>query len=281
MQIASFRYEGRDTFGVVSGERVVDAHPLLDGAYDDLRAVISGGMLNALAAAAENAVPDIPLAEVEFHPVIAAPERIVCIGLNYMNHIKEMGREVPEKPSLFLKMASALVGHGQPIVKPRISDAFDFEGELAVIIGKPGRYISEDAALDFVAGYTILNDGSVRDWQRDNVCAGKNFPRTSGFGPWIVTTDAFGDPGNVTVETRLNGDVVQHDSTAGFLFTVPRLINYVSTFTDLAPGDVISTGTPAGVGAGRTPPLWMKPGDVVEVEISGIGTLRNEVVAEA
>jgi 2-keto-4-pentenoate hydratase/2-oxohepta-3-ene-1,7-dioic acid hydratase in catechol pathway len=245
-----------------------------------LDAALQAGALEQLREAARGAAPDHRLDAVEFLPVLK-PEKMICIGLNYVRHVEEMGRKMPTVPSLFLKLPSALAGHGQDIVKPKVSDDFDYEGELVVVIGKACHRVPESSAFGVVGGYTILNDGSIRDWQRDNVCAGKNFPRTSGFGPWLVTTDEIRDPAVLDVRTRVNGTVVQDDSTSGFIFSIPRLISYVSTFTPLAPGDIISTGTPSGVQAGKKPPAWLKPGDVVEVEISGIGTLRNRVVAEA
>ncbi len=179
-----------------------------------------------------------------------------------------------------MRFTDTLAANGAPLVRPTVSDNFDFEGELALIIGKGGRHIAEDRALDHVAGYACFNDGSIRDWQKHSVSAGKNFPSTGGFGPWMVTKDEIPDPAALTLTTRLNGAEVQHAGTDMLIFPIPRLIAYVSAFTALNPGDVIATGTPEGVGLTRTPPLWMKPGDVVEVEISGIGTLRNPVVAE-
>jgi 2-keto-4-pentenoate hydratase/2-oxohepta-3-ene-1,7-dioic acid hydratase in catechol pathway len=280
MKIASYRHGNAATYGVVADGGLIDIGRRLGTRLPTLDAALAAGALDQVREAARGAAADHRTEAVEFLPVLR-PEKMVCIGLNYVKHVEEMGRKMPAVPSLFLKLPSALAGHGQDIVKPAISDDFDYEGELAVVIGKACHRVAEAAARGVVAGYTILNDGSIRDWQKDNVSAGKNFPRTSGFGPWLVTADEIPDPGDLTVETRLNGRVVQRDSTAGFIFSVPRLIAFVSTFTPLAPGDVISTGTPAGVAAGRTPPTWMRPGDVVEVEISGIGTLRNRVAAEA
>jgi 2-keto-4-pentenoate hydratase/2-oxohepta-3-ene-1,7-dioic acid hydratase in catechol pathway len=279
MKIASYRHGGVATYGVVAEGGLVDMGRRFGSRWPSLDAVLAGGTLDQLREAARGAAADHRIDAVEFLPVLK-PEKMVCIGLNYVKHVEEMGRKMPTVPSLFLKLPSALAGHGQDIVKPAISDDFDYEGELVVVIGKACHRVSDAAAPAVVGGYTILNDGSIRDWQKENVCAGKNFPRTSGFGPWLVTADEIPDPGNLEVETRINGKVVQRDSTSGFIFSVSRLISFVSTFTPLAPGDIISTGTPSGVAAGRTPPTWMKPGDVVEVEISGIGTLRNRVVAE-
>ena len=208
-----------------------------------------------------------------------AAAKLLCVGINYMPHIKEMGRERPERPVLFVRFGDSIVGHGQPLLKPRESEQFDYEGELAVVIGKRARRVSRERALDYVAGYSCFNDGSVRDYQRHSpqFTPGKNFHASGAFGPWLVTADEIPDPRKLTLTTRLNGAVMQHESVGELCFDVPQLIEYCSTWTQLEPGDVIVTGTPGGVGAGRKPPVWMKPGDTVEVEISGIGTLRNPV----
>lgn len=199
-----------------------------------------------------------------------------------MEHIREVGKKVEDYPLIFVRLTSTQVGHLQPIIRPNASDHLDFEGELAVIIGKPGRHIAKENALQHVAGYSIYNDASVRDWQRHTTqyTPGKNFPSTGGFGPWMVTTDEIPDPTKLRLTTRLNGDLVQNSGLDDFRFSIPEIIAYLSTFTQLLPGDVIITGTPKGVGAGRTPPLWMKPGDRVEVEITSIGKLVNPVAQE-
>ena len=278
MKLLTFEHQGRASWGALAGEAVADLGAATGhaGIVEMLRA----GALGEAAAAVAGA-PKVPLPEIAFLPVIGPPAKLVCIGLNYMVHVREMNRAVPTVPSLFLKYHDALVGHGRDIVRPKVSEAFDFEGELAVVIGRAGRYVAEEDALGHVAGYTILNDGSIRDWQEENVSAGKNFPRTSGFGPCLVTADGIPDPHALGVRTRLNGETVQDGNTADFIFAIPRLIAYVSGFTPLAPGDVISTGTPHGVGHGRTPRLYMKPGDTIEVEIDRIGTLTNRVVQES
>ena len=199
-----------------------------------------------------------------------------------MEHIREVGKKVEDYPLIFVRLTSTQVGHLQPIIRPNASDHLDFEGELAVIIGKPGRHIAKENALQHVAGYSIYNDASVRDWQRHTTqyTPGKNFPSTGGFGPWMVTTDEIPHPTKLRLTTRLNGDLVQNSGLDDFRFSIPEIIAYLSTFTQLLPGDVIITGTPKGVGAGRTPPLWMKPGDRVEVEITSIGKLVNPVAQE-
>ena len=278
MRLATFEHAGRASWGALSGDRVADLGDATG--YAGIVETLRAGALGE-AAAEVGGAPRLALSEIGFLPVLGHPAKLICIGLNYMVHVREMNRAVPTVPSLFLKYHDALVGHGREIVRPRVSDAFDFEGELAVVIGRAGRYIAEADAFAHVAGYTILNDGSIRDWQEENLSAGKNFPGTSGFGPCFVTADEIPDPHALAVCTRLNGETVQDGNTADFIFGIPRLVSYVSCFTPLAPGDVISTGTPHGVGHGRTPKLYMKPGDTIEVEIERIGTLANRVVQES
>ena len=191
-----------------------------------------------------------------------------------------VGRELPKQPSMFIRFADTLVGHGGEMIRPTVSDNFDFEGELALVIGKAGRHIKAEHALDHVAGYTCFVDGSVRDYQKFSVTSGKNFPGTGPLGPWLVTTDEIPDPSRLTLTTRLNGKEVQHATTDQLIYAIPQIIAFCSDFTALSPGDVIATGTPEGVGHSRKPPLWMKPGDALEVEISGIGMLRARIVDE-
>lgn len=281
MKLTSFKYQGRASFGLVEGDAIRDLGAALAGEARDLKALLaSGGVAQARAAAAQ--APSIPLAAIEFLPVIPNPDKVFCVGINYASHIAETGRPTPEKPMIFIRFGDSQVGHAQPLIKPLESDMFDFEGELAVIIGKGGRRIPEARAFEHVAGYACYNDGSVRDWQRHTAqfTPGKTFPGTGGFGPWLVTPDEIPDPARLTLETRLNGKVMQAAPISDLVFDVPKLIAYCSTFTPLGAGDVIITGTTGGVGAFRTPPVWMKAGDVVEVAISGIGTLRNPVIAE-
>ena len=220
---------------------------------------------------------------VEWLPVIPRPGKILCVGLNYRAHVIETGREAPEYPLLFTRFAESQVGHEAPLIRPAASTRYDYEGELAVVIGRPARHVSRQAALEYVAGYACFNDGSVRDWQRHSThfTAGKNFVGSGAFGPWLVTRDEIGDPAALHLRTRVNGQEVQSAPTGDLVFDVPSLIEYASTFTRLEPGDVLATGTPSGVGAYREPRLWLKPGDVVEVEIEGIGVLRNPVIDEA
>ncbi|MGG5817181.1 fumarylacetoacetate hydrolase family protein [Falsiroseomonas sp. HW251] len=245
-----------------------------------LRALLASGRLDE---AKRLDTADLPLEGLSFAPVIPDPDKIICVGLNYRDHVAETGRTVTEKPALFARFAGSQVGHGQPMIRPHASVEFDYEGELAVIIGKAGRHIAASDALKHVAGYACYNEGSIRDWQRhtSQFLAGKTFAGTGAFGPWMVTSDEIPDPSTLTLETRVNGQVVQHTTTDLMITPVPQIIEYVSTVLPLLPGDVIVSGTPGGVGAKRNPPLWLKPGDVTEVEISRIGLLRNPVEQEA
>jgi 2-keto-4-pentenoate hydratase/2-oxohepta-3-ene-1,7-dioic acid hydratase in catechol pathway len=280
MKLLSFLVEGRPSYGVVKRQGVVDLGRHLP--WRSLRELLEADGLNRAAALVETEHPDYVLDDITFIPVIPDPAAIICVGLNYRDHVAETGRTVTEKPALFARFATSQVGHLQPIIRPRVSEHFDYEGELAVVIGRAGRHVRREDALRHVAGYSCYNEGSIRDWQRhtSQFLAGKTFDQSGSFGPWLVTSDAIPDPSNLTLETRLNGEVVQHTSTSLLITDVPNLIAYCSTIKTLMPGDVIVTGTPGGVGFKRTPPLFMKPGDTVEVEISGIGVLRNPVAAE-
>jgi 2-keto-4-pentenoate hydratase/2-oxohepta-3-ene-1,7-dioic acid hydratase in catechol pathway len=280
MKLASYTAAGRASYGLLADGGLVDLGARLGSRYPTLRAALAGDALAEIARTA-GTPPDLPLAQATLLPPIPAPDKIVCIGLNYRAHAAEAGLKVPEHPSLFLRLNNTLVPHGGALVRPSVSSDMDYEGELAVVIGRGGRHIAAAQALDHVAGYACFNDGSLRDYQRQHsVAVGKNFVATGGFGPWLVTADEIPDPSQLILTTRLNGVEVQRGETADMIFSVPRIISYVSAFTRLEPGDVISTGTPPGVGMARKPPLWLKPGDVVEVEISRIGVLRNTVVAE-
>ena len=278
MRLASYKVGGAAAYGVVKGDGVITMNDRFGGHAASLREAIAADLLPQIAEAAANASPDHKLSEITFLPVITDPERIACAGINYRSHASETGREIPKQPSMFLRLTDTLVGHEGEMIRPLISTQFDFEGELAVIIGKGGRHIPKELALEHVAGYTCFVDGSVRDYQKFSVTSGKNFPGTGPLGPWIVTTEELPDPTRLTLATRLNGQQVQKSGTDLLIYSVPQIIAFCSDFTALAPGDVIATGTPEGVGHRRTPPLWMKPGDVLEVEISGIGTLRSRVV---
>jgi 2-keto-4-pentenoate hydratase/2-oxohepta-3-ene-1,7-dioic acid hydratase in catechol pathway len=279
MKLASYRLGGEDTFGAVVGDGVVT----LGGRkarHATLRDALAAGSLGELRAAIAGKTPDHKLAAVTFLPVIPDPEKILCVGINYRDHAAETGRDTMSNPQIFLRLVNTLVGHNGEMIRPKVSTNFDFEGELAVVIGKGGRHIKESDALSHVAGYTCFVDGSVRDWQKHSVTSGKNFIGTGPLGPWMVTADEILDPTKLTLMTRLNGQEVQRSGTDMLIYSVARIISYVSAFTPLEPGDVIATGTPAGVGHRRNPPLWMKAGDMLEVEITGIGTLRSRIVDE-
>lgn len=274
MKIVSFLdAQGKAGFGRLEGDEIVE---LAAAGGTGLRAALAEGLSRA------TEVGHRRLSDVTLLPVVTDPGKILCVGLNYENHRKETGRAEAAHPAIFTRWADTLVAHGAPLIMPRESADFDFEGELAVIIGKGGRRIAADRAFEHIAGYACFNDASVRDWQKHNIqfTPGKNFPGTGAFGPWMITPDEVDDLGAQRVVTRLNGEVVQDQPISDMIWPVDQIISYVSTFTSLAPGDVIATGTPGGVGARRSPPLWMKPGDRVEVEIGDIGTLSNPVEAE-
>ncbi|WHS58269.1 fumarylacetoacetate hydrolase family protein [Pseudomonas sp. G2-4] len=282
MKLASFIVQGRSTYGVIEDEQVIDLESVKPTFGNDLKQAIANHHLGELTPVTLASLPRIPLAEVTFLPVIPNPGKVLCIGINYATHVRETGREMPTYPMIFTRFADSQTAHLQPIVRPKASHKLDFEGELAVVIGKTARHVKHADALDYVAGYACYNDGSVRDWQKHTIqfVPGKNFPNTGGFGPWLVTADEIGDPQDLELTTRLNGEVMQHTRTSDMIFDVRQLIEYCSTFTELAPGDVLVTGTTGGVGAFREPPVWMKPGDEVEIEIARVGTLRNIIVDE-
>jgi 2-keto-4-pentenoate hydratase/2-oxohepta-3-ene-1,7-dioic acid hydratase in catechol pathway len=277
MRLVSFeRADGSRSFGTTDARTVRDAGAVLPHA--DLASVLAAGALAELASVG----PEAPLSAVRLLPPIPAPGKILCIGLNYLPHILETGRAKPEKPSIFTRYPDSLVGHGAPLVRPAASTRFDYEGELAVVIGTPGRHIAPGDAWDHIAGYACFNDGSIRDFQNHTTqfWPGKNFERSGSFGPWIVTPDEAGDITAQTLTTRVNGNVEQHTPISDLAIAIPDLIAYASTVTTLRPGDVIATGTPGGVGNHRKPQLFLEPGMTLEVEISGIGTLSNGVIDE-
>jgi 2-keto-4-pentenoate hydratase/2-oxohepta-3-ene-1,7-dioic acid hydratase in catechol pathway len=278
MRAVSFERNGVAGYGVVDGGTVTDASVLLGGRYGDLGAVLRAGALDEMRTARGDTVS---IDELQLRPPVAGP-RIFCIGVNYHSHRSEMGRDTSEYPTVFVRFPSSLVGHREPMLRPQASDRFDYEGELAVVIGRAGRRITRAEALAHVAGYSCFNDGSIRDYQRhtSQFTAGKNFDRSGSMGPWLVSADEIPDPSALTLTTRLNGEVMQHSPTDLLIFDVPALIEYLSEFTELQPGDVIATGTPGGVGAARDPAVFMKPGDTIEVEITGVGTLCNVIEQE-
>ncbi|WP_117196003.1 fumarylacetoacetate hydrolase family protein [Rhizobium terrae] len=280
MRLSTVKIAGRTTWGVIERETFRDAGAALAGRYADLKAAITANFAGVAEAAASAAAT--PTAEVEWLPVVPNPDKILCVGLNYETHRKETGRSEVENPTIFSRYANSQTGHLAPIIRPKVSTHLDFEGELAVIIGKPGRYISRAEAMSHVSGYACYNDGSVRDFQyhTHQFTPGKNFPDTGAFGPWMMTPDELGPLADLRLQTRLNGQVVQDATFAQMIFDIARQIEYCSSFTRLEAGDVIVSGTPGGVGAKRNPPLWMKAGDVVEVEIDRLGILRNPITNE-
>jgi 2-keto-4-pentenoate hydratase/2-oxohepta-3-ene-1,7-dioic acid hydratase in catechol pathway len=273
MRLMSYVADGAPSWGVVLGEEVADCRHQAP----TLRAALAGGIVP------ETGGRRRAVSSVTFLPPVPDPEKIICVGLNYLTHIKEGGRDIPKHPTIFTRWANTQVGHLQDLVRPKQSITLDFEGELAVVVGRRARHVSRAEAMGVVAGYSCYNDGSVREWQRhtSQFTPGKNFPATGGFGPHLVTPDEVPDLPSRSLVTRVNGQETQRATLDDLVFDVPQLIEYCSAFTVLEPGDVIITGTTGGVGAYRQPPLWLAPGDRVEVEIDGVGLLRNGVAQEA
>jgi 2-keto-4-pentenoate hydratase/2-oxohepta-3-ene-1,7-dioic acid hydratase in catechol pathway len=281
MKLASYLADGKASFGLVTGLGVITLSDRIGPRSYTLReALQQNGVLDEMLKLAQGAEPDRRLDEIKLLPVITDPGKILCVGINYRSHAAEHGHAVLEKPNIFTKFSDCLAAHEGEMIRPKASAQLDFEGELAVVIGRPGRAIPARDALSYVAGYTCFCDGSVRDFIKLSLITGKNFPATSPLGPWMVTADEISDPSKLTLTTRLNGVQMQHSGTDMMMHDVPALIAWCSTFTPLSPGDIIATGTPEGIGARRNPPVWMKAGDVLEVEISKIGTLRSRVVDE-
>lgn len=284
MKIVSFERDGKTSFGAVKDGGIVDLTGKIEGveASEDLLAPGARAQAERIVAAAD---ADFPLDAAALLIPVARPERILCIGVNYRDRNEEYkdGSAPAANPSMFFRTRESFVGHGAPIVRPPESEKLDYEGEIAIVIGEGGRRIPREAAERHIGALTCLNEGTIRDWTRHakfNVTQGKNFDRTGAIGPWMATADEFDGFGNLRIRTRVNGEVRQDDNTARLMFDFSRLISYISTFMTLKRGDIISTGTPTGAGARFDPPIWLRPGDVVEVEASGIGVLRNEVVDE-
>jgi len=283
MKFTSYEIGGKASYGLVTEEsKLTTVQGDLAQKYPDLKSVIEGDALADVGKQLAAQSPDTDMESVKMLPVIHNPGKIFCIGLNYKDHRDEGGWDDTNHPSVFTRFPETQTGHNCPMLIPKESDKFDFEAELVAIIGKGGRRISQADALNHIAGYSCYNEGSVRDYQRHNTqwIPGKNFCETGAFGPWMITADEIPDPTTMTIKTRLNGEVMQDSSTDLLIFPIPVLINYISTFVPLSPGDVIVTGTPGGVGARRDPQIWMKDGDVVEIDISKVGVLRNTVKKE-
>lgn len=281
MKLVSYESANTASFGVVKDDGIVDLASRLGPEFPTLASLLAEP-LERVRVIADSTRPDIALAEVTMQPVIPNPSKILLAAVNYADHLEETKRDPTEKPVLFIRLADSQTAHMQPIVRPSVSDRLDYEGELAIVIGKPGRHISEPTAMLHVAGYSCYNDATVRDWQRhtSQFTPGKNFASTGAFGPWLVTSDEIADPFDLDLCTRLNGEELQRTNTSLMIHSMPKLIAYISTFTPLFAGDVIVTGTCGGVGVARTPPIFLKPGDTVEVEISGVGKLINPVEQE-
>jgi 2-keto-4-pentenoate hydratase/2-oxohepta-3-ene-1,7-dioic acid hydratase in catechol pathway len=280
MKLASYMVDGQPAFGVVTGDGVVTMNTRLGGKYATLRDALADYALDEMRDAALGATLDQRLADLKFLPAIPNPEKILCVGINYKSHAAEHGTEAPKLPNIFTRFVNTLVAHEGEMIRPKVSTNFDFEGELALVIGKGGRHIKAADALSHVAGYTCFCDASVRDFTKYSLVASKNFLGTGPLGPWIVTADEIPDPTKLTLMTRLNGVEMQRSGTDMLIHSIPAIIEFCSVFTPLSPGDIIATGTPDGIGAKRNPPVWMKAGDVLEVEVSGIGTLRTRIADE-
>jgi 2-keto-4-pentenoate hydratase/2-oxohepta-3-ene-1,7-dioic acid hydratase in catechol pathway len=282
MRFVTFKADGRVSYGLAKDGGLVDLGVRLGSILPDLKSYLRAASLGLLPAAQQGATLDYAAGEFTYEPVIPNPDKILCVGLNYEEHRKETGRPEAAYPSIFTRFADTLIGHQAPILLPPVSSALDYEGELAVIIGKPGFRVPEADALSLVAGYACFNDGTLRDWQRHThqFIPGKNFPATGPFGPELVTPDEVGRLEDQPIETRLNGKVMQSAKLGDMIFSIAKVIAYVSGFTRLAPGDVIATGTPGGVGFKRDPQLFMKVGDTIEVAVGGVGQLVNPIAAE-
>lgn len=280
MKYISFSNRNIESFGVLTDEGVIDLKKRFDNKYKDLKSFLESKRVEELQISTETV--DYQVEDITFLPVIPNPTKIVCVGLNYHEHVKEVGREESGYPIIFLRVPDSQVGHHEDMLLPEESTDFDYEGEIAVIIGKKGRRIAEKDAYDYIAGYSCYNDGSIRDWQlrTDQWGPGKNFDKTGAFGPWMVTRNDIKDGEALTLETRVNGEVRQKTTTDLLIFPIPKLISFISTFTTLNPGDVIVTGTPGGVALKRNPQVFLKEGDIVEIEVSKIGTLINKVKTE-
>lgn len=283
MKLISFEHHNTPAYGIVKGNDVLDLTPLLGTQAPDLKTLIAKDLLDAAAQVASSNKATLKLSQLTLLPVIPNPGQIFCIGLNYGEHVRETGREITEVPTIFLRLPASQVGHGQDILRPAESHRLDYEAEIAIVIGKGGRRIQEAEAWDHIAGYSCYNDGSVRDWQvaTSQWTPGKNFYKTGGFGPWLVTADEIAPNRVMRLQTILNGQVLQDTTTDKMIHSIPRQIAYISSFTPLSAGDVIVTGTPGGVGNKRTPQVFMKPGDTCEIVVDAIGTLRNGIRDDA
>jgi 2-keto-4-pentenoate hydratase/2-oxohepta-3-ene-1,7-dioic acid hydratase in catechol pathway len=282
MRFVSFAAEGRASFGLIHGQGVFDLGRRLGAVIPDLHTYLEAASLGLAGALPKPGTVDYAAGQFDYLPPIADPAKVICVGVNYVEHRAETGRPEIPYPTLFTRWPDTFVGHGAPIRLPANSASLDYEGELAVVIGKPGHRVPKEKAMELVAGFACFNDASVRDWQRhaSQFTPGKNFIGTGGFGPELVTPDEVAGLDGRAIATRLNGQVVQSATLGDMIFGIPAIIEYITAFTRLAPGDVIATGTPGGVGERRKPQLWMKAGDSVEVSIDGVGKLVNPIAPE-
>ena len=284
-KLASFTINGRAAYGAITDDGVVDLSTRFGARWPTLKQVIEAGALGELVAEAAEMKPDYPVSAITYDIPIPQPEKIICVGVNFPDRNAEYkdGQEAPPNPSLFIRFPRSFTGHDQPLVRPPESEQLDYEGEIVIVIGKGGRRIAEADALSHIAALSLCNEGTIRDWVRHakfNVTQGKNFDRSGSIGPWLVPFTDESQIADIRLETRVNGEVRQSDRTSRMIFSFRKIIAYVSTFTTLVPGDIIVTGTPTGAGARCDPPIWLKPGDVIEVEADGIGILRNTVEDE-
>jgi len=285
MQFLSYTSDSKRCWGVREGGRIVDLSARLGTAYPTLQDAVAAGALARLADMARGLPADHDENEITYEIPLSHPEKILCVGVNFPDRNAEYkdGQEAPPNPSLFVRFPRSFTGHGQPLIRPPESQQLDYEGEIAIVIGKAGRRIAEAEALDHIAALTLCNEGTLRDWVRHakfNVTQGKNFDRSGSMGPWLVPFKDEAQLADIQIETRVNGEVRQSDRTSRMIFSFRKIIAYVSTFTTLVPGDIIVCGTPTGAGARFDPPIWLKPGDVVDVSAEGIGSLRNTIADE-
>lgn len=284
-KLASFTIDGRAAYGAITDDGVVDLSTRFGARWPTLKQVIEAGALGELVSAAAEMKPDYPVSAITYEIPIPQPEKIICVGVNFPDRNAEYkdGQEAPPNPSLFVRFPRSFTGHDQPLIRPPESEQLDYEGEIVIVIGKGGRRIAEADALSHIAALSLCNEGTIRDWVRHakfNVTQGKNFDRSGSIGPWLVPFTDERQIADIRLETRVNGEVRQSDRTSRMIFSFRKIIAYVSTFTTLVPGDIIVTGTPTGAGARFDPPIWLKPGEVIEVEADGIGILRNTVKDE-
>ena len=284
-RFASFTTGGRKAYGLITGNGMIDLSARFGARFPTLREVVEANAFDELVEAAADRQPDFPLSEITYEIPIPAPEKIICVGVNFPDRNEEYkdGQAAPANPSLFIRFPRSFTGHDRPLIRPPESPQLDYEGEVTIVIGKGGRRIAEADALDHIAALTLCNEGTIRDWVRHakfNVTQGKNFDTTGSIGPWLVPYRDESQLADIKLETRVNGEVRQQDRTSRMIFSFRKIINYISTFTTLVPGDIIVCGTPTGAGARFDPPIWLKPGDVVEVEAEGIGLLRNTIADE-